>query len=261
MIVATILRTLGTSGGSQIRIVRYEPHFHQALHAHDVASLTLVVRGQIEERVGAHVERAGPLSVVVKPVAVWHSDTFGPNGATTLQIVLSAQDASHLAAGTPRLSHWCWSHAAAPARKLLEIFNLASDAAAPDAAVSADEFVLEAVAAFEPVTAPRAWPRWLLEGKERLVSSAQSIRSIASAVGVHPVHFAHEFRLREGMAPTQYRRRERLRRAARLIAETGRPLAEIAIDSGYADQAHMTRDVRRAVGQTPRILRQLAARG
>jgi AraC-like DNA-binding protein len=47
-------------------------------------------------------------------------------------------------------------------------------------------------------------------------------------------------------------RRYRLLEAAESVRE-GKPVswAEIAADLGYADQAHLTRDFRAAIGQTP----------
>lgn len=51
----------------------------------------------------------------------------------------------------------------------------------------------------------------------------------------------------------------RARRCARLMLTQPDPLAEIAFASGYADQAHMSRDIRRWFGQTPMALRRDAA--
>jgi AraC family transcriptional regulator len=239
--------------------MRYAPHAYHAPHAHDPPSLTLVIRGEVEERVAARVERAGPLSVVVKPAGVVHSDTFGANGACTLQVTLSGHDAAEAAAATPRLDGWRWTHAGAAARALLALFRLTAAGGPAPGAESVDDLVLEAVAALEPATAGQAAPRWLREAHALLASGPLSIRTLAGVVGVHPVHLAHEFRRHHGHSPSEFRRRERLRRAARSIVETRRPLAAIAAECGFADQAHMTRAVRRALGETPRGLRRLAA--
>ena len=55
-----------------------------------------------------------------------------------------------------------------------------------------------------------------------------------------------------GVSPTWVIRRYRLLEAAEAVRE-GRPVswAEIAAALGYADQAHLTRDFRAAIGQTP----------
>jgi AraC-like DNA-binding protein len=45
-----------------------------------------------------------------------------------------------------------------------------------------------------------------------------------------------------------------VRRAAQALA-TAQPLAEIAADNGYADQAHFCRDCLRWLGQSPAALR------
>ena len=68
-----------------------------------------------------------------------------------------------------------------------------------------------------------------------------------------------------GIGPKQAARRIRLQEAARAIAvHDDDDLAEIAVELGYADQAHLTSDFRAATGTTPgayrRQLRQLAGR-
>jgi transcriptional regulator GlxA family with amidase domain len=47
----------------------------------------------------------------------------------------------------------------------------------------------------------------------------------------------------------------RVRRAAREIVLTDAALADVALETGFADQAHMTREVKRWLGEAPSILR------
>ena len=57
-----------------------------------------------------------------------------------------------------------------------------------------------------------------------------------------------------GRAPSWWRRLARVRRSAALLAATGAmqaELADAAIDAGFSDQAHMTREFRRWLGVTP----------
>jgi transcriptional regulator GlxA family with amidase domain len=40
-----------------------------------------------------------------------------------------------------------------------------------------------------------------------------------------------------------------------LLLDTERPVAEIALETGFSDQSHLTRVFRRALGETPAALR------
>lgn len=68
----------------------------QAPHTHDELQISMVLRGTVEERVGASVERASALSVVVKDPGVVHADDFGTTGALTAQLKLHNTTLSEL---------------------------------------------------------------------------------------------------------------------------------------------------------------------
>lgn len=61
-----------------------------------------------------------------------------------------------------------------------------------------------------------------------------------------------------GRRPIWWKQLARVRRAARAVG-TELPLADVALESGYADQGHMTRTFRRWFGVTPSQLRRDAA--
>jgi AraC-like DNA-binding protein len=73
---------------------------------------------------------------------------------------------------------------------------------------------------------------------------------LAAATGRTRYAVYRAFRSAYGMAPSDYQRQLRLRAARRLIAG-GRPLGEIAAQTGFADQAHLTRWFSRYYGVTP----------
>ena len=81
------------------------------------------------------------------------------------------------------------------------------------------------------------------------------MRTIAGAVGVHPVHLPRSFRRRFGITMTSYRRDLRLEAAGYALLTTSHGVARIATEHGYSDQAHFTRAFKRATGMTPAAFR------
>ncbi|EJL26014.1 DNA-binding domain-containing protein, AraC-type [Caulobacter sp. AP07] len=59
------------------------------------------------------------------------------------------------------------------------------------------------------------------------------------------------FREAYGVGPARFRVEARARRAWRLIVEGDAPLVDIAAEAGFADQAHMSRDVKALTGRSP----------
>jgi AraC-like DNA-binding protein len=78
---------------------------------------------------------------------------------------------------------------------------------------------------------------------------------LAVAAGASRFALYRAFKASFGLSPSDYQRLLRLRAARRLIA-AGRPVAEAAVEAGFADQAHLTRWFRRCYGITPGTFRQ-----
>lgn len=99
-------------------------------------------------------------------------------------------------------------------------------------------------------------PQNLEEAFEALAHS-ETVRQAAQSCGVSERSFRRWFKKHEAETPQFFLQLQRVRRAARVVArwagEAGN-LADIALDFGYADQAHMTRAFRRWLGQTPAAL-------
>jgi AraC-like DNA-binding protein len=77
---------------------------------------------------------------------------------------------------------------------------------------------------------------------------------MAAAAHLSDSHFSRLFRRLVGFFPEAYVLNCRLRYAAKLLALRGPDcsIADVAADSGFADQSHFGRLFRRAFGQTPR---------
>jgi AraC family transcriptional regulator len=83
-----------------------------------------------------------------------------------------------------------------------------------------------------------------------------SLGAVARQIGFSPYHFARLFRRATGAGLHQVVLRERVAHARRLLAGTGLPLANVAVEAGFADQSHLTLVFRRHLGLTPRAFRQ-----
>jgi AraC-like DNA-binding protein len=76
------------------------------------------------------------------------------------------------------------------------------------------------------------------------------IRDLAGEIGWSPRHLTDRFRVETGLRLKEAARVIRFDRARRLLSP-GAPLSGVAIDSGYYDQAHLTREFRTLAGCSP----------
>jgi AraC-like DNA-binding protein len=114
---------------------------------------------------------------------------------------------------------------------------------------------LLAAALEQAVDPERTLPAAEVAGVARLAEEDRAVRRLGdlcqrSGIGARTLQ--RMFLQYAGVSPTWVLRRYRLLEAAESVRE-GKPVswAEIAADLGYADQAHLTRDFRAAIGQTP----------
>jgi AraC family transcriptional regulator len=242
--------------------LRFPAHYRQHAFEPERPYLALVLDGSMVKSFRAKTIGFGRGSAFTMPAGMWHGARFGVDGATIV-VVRARSEATPLSAAFSRLVelrgrgfNWLAWRLAAELR--------ASDAAAP---LAAEGLALELVAATarEGVLDARVGraPRWLRAAEELLrerVGEAVGLSELADAVGVNAAHLARVFRARYGVSVGEYGRRLRLDWAAAEIARDERPIAEIAVEAGFADQSHFTRLFRRHVGTTPARFREEARR-
>lgn len=90
-----------------------------------------------------------------------------------------------------------------------------------------------------------------LEAARRLSHplSNHSIAHLASCLGVSQKTLERSFKKTIGLTPKKFARVNRLIHSVRLLAR--QPIAHTALDAGYADQAHFTKDFKQFCGLTP----------
>ncbi|HWB20514.1 MAG TPA: helix-turn-helix transcriptional regulator [Phycisphaerales bacterium] len=87
---------------------------------------------------------------------------------------------------------------------------------------------------------------------ERHLADPIHVNDLAAIANMSASCFARLFKQATGKTPHAFIVRARVQRAAELIRRHGsRSLAQIALETGFADQAHLTRAFRRAFGKPP----------
>lgn len=78
-----------------------------------------------------------------------------------------------------------------------------------------------------------------------------TIAEMADTVGLSESWFASVFKRTTGKTPLQWQLARRIGVAKNLLLESGLPVAEVAAQLGFADQAHLTKAFRQVTGITP----------
>jgi AraC family transcriptional regulator len=81
------------------------------------------------------------------------------------------------------------------------------------------------------------------------------IGDLAALVGMSRFHFVRVFRATVGTTPHRYVLERRLERARTLLKTTAVAVRDIAAGTGFSDQSHLTRLIKRRFGVTPGALR------
>jgi len=94
--------------------------------------------------------------------------------------------------------------------------------------------------------------RFMRENLERPLT----LNDLAHAAGLNRCYFARAFKKAAGESPMRTLTVMRIEAARDLILRTSLPLKNIAAQTGFADEAHMSHTFRRLLGHSPGSLRQ-----
>lgn len=104
---------------------------------------------------------------------------------------------------------------------------------------------------------PDARARRAIEYIEAHYGRDISLLEIGAAAGLSVTQLTQVFRQTTGETPYSYVISRRLRQAVHLLRYSDLSIAHIALDVGFADQAHLTRTFQRRYGKTPKLVRNL----
>ena len=223
----------------QIHKTRHGADTSIATHRHQQAYVALVLSGGYLESGPDGVWQCSAGELVVHPPYHLHANTIGSGGARVLNFLLPF----HIQA---KLDHSSYGVFAVPDPGKLERESRRD----PFAALARAAEVKEQ----KPAQASSLW----LDGLAATLAQAPEcpVAALAHDSRCTAEHLSRAFRERFGIAPAAFRREHRLRRALRLLVESRRDLCDIAADCGFADQPHMTRELKQMTGLTPLRLQQ-----
>ena len=83
------------------------------------------------------------------------------------------------------------------------------------------------------------------------------VADLSALIQRSEAHFSRSFRRTFGQSPHSFVVRRRVELAARYMLQTDASLSDIALRSGFTDQAHLCKHFRQAAGQTPAAWRRV----
>ena len=228
-------------------------------HAHEMPFFWLMLGGDYAERYGRQMVQARPFTFAFRPAGVPHQDEIGPRGVRLFGIEVGPGWRKSLQADSGSLEVAQDSDGGELLWLGLKVYR------ATRGPVEAHDLVLESLLAelLGAVAHPRqaagkAAPPWLGRVIEKLRAECcqrVTLDDLAREAGVHPVHLSRVFRRCTGRGIGEHVHQLRIRAACEQMLEPGKPLAEISLETGFADQSHFTRAFRRVAGISPGAFR------
>ncbi len=202
----------------------YEPGMHLPRHSHASNHLAILLSGAYLERTGRRTYLCLPGDAVHYSRDVVHDNQFGRRRGVCLNLE----------------------------------FDVDRE---PEACKSDRTYVpseIRSLTANNGTLDPKDTSGWAASARQIIDKNPSCRLSIVSdRLAVHPGHLAKCFRRAFGLSVGQYARLQRMRHAARLLIDTDDSLAEVAYDTGFFDQSHLTNSFQQIAGFSPAELRRL----
>jgi len=237
------------------------------MHIHEAWQVCTLLRGDGWVRVRG-VEHATPVGTlfVIPPGEAHANDTLS-EGCDWRSVLIDddamgeACDASGLRLDLASLTRQPIVASRAVARRFVALHESLSDTG--DSVEAETRFVdtlgevLAHAAQRSPDAPPRATPDTVAaavrETRDRLwddPAADVSLSELAERCGMSVFELVRRFKRAYGMPPHAWRIQARIARAKAMLRR-GESAGRVAVQTGFADQAHFTRAFRRAVGTTP----------
>jgi AraC family transcriptional regulator len=226
----------------------------RASHSHPWLHLTIVRRGHYCRKLGRRTDdyKAGSLTFLQTNDS--HTDCYAP-GSKCLHVVIPSEVEQRLTRDFGIQGTACRISPSLSARfsVALEREFKYADGESP---LIVQALMFDLLSRHLNIIRDRssARPRWLglfLDYLDDTFEQEWSLQNMAAEMGLHPVYLCRTFSEHFDCTLGEYIRKHRVLRGWQLLAIGDSTVAEIASQSGFADQSHFTRTFRNHFGITP----------
>lgn len=245
--------------GDSVRVTEawFPPGSILAPHTHDRASLAVMLRGSFRTDIVRRSLSCDVGFAWTEPLGETHANFVGPEGAHVVVIQPDGR-AEELSRPLTRLlgDVSLLRHAGV----IGHARRITAEMRTPD---GLSALCVEALGMMLMADAARVRsrdgngnrvPGWLKVARDILHDrwrEGVTVSQIAHSLSVTPIHFTRMFRRYYGHSVGAYVRRLRLEWAVRELESSKRPVSAVAIEAGFSDQSHFTRECKRHYGFTP----------
>ena len=254
---ATILSS-HTSGWLTAKALRFPAGFSLPTHRHEDACIQVVLNGVFYEQGWGRRSRFSPGEALFRPTGFEHANDQGHDFSDGLSLQFHS-------IGLPgQIEEWIKQSGPSIANNphvSLLANRIRSEMALPDVFTSA---IIDAmcvgivVHVVRSVTARPGTNSATLKLAEKAAeiialraTGPLTVDVVAELVGVDRFQLNRAFHVHKGCCPSEYIRLCRIRHVQRLLIQTDRSIASIAIECGFADQSHLTKVFTSIVGKSP----------
>jgi AraC-like DNA-binding protein len=234
-------------------------------HAHETYTFGVIESGIEEFEYGGTVQRAGAGAVALLDPEVVHTGQAGAPAGWSYRVLYPAvsvvtEVAAQLGGqrGTPT-----FPHTVVYDERSFELLRRAHLAAEHGNQLASSSLLTAALARLltaharqgaalqpDPVRRSPGTTRELRDLLSERLADPPRLSELAALTGMSEFAVLRAFRAETGLPPHAYLNQLRVRRARSLL-DRGVPPADVAMTTGFADQAHLTRHFKRVVGVPP----------
>jgi AraC family transcriptional regulator len=243
---------LRNAGGFELSERIHQPAWSWSRHAHERASISLLLAGSCVEQLGRFAYTCAPGAMHILPAGEPHAFQFvAPVHCLTIEVDPARAETLRVLEDVRQFR----DASLEPLARRLTFEMRTSDAASE---LAIESLVLGVLAHGARTGARGRPPRWLSDARDALHGHFRekvTLSMLAAVAGVHPSYVARAFRRQYGCTVGEYVRGLRLDYAAQELRSSERAISDVAAEAGFFDHSHFARLFRRRIGMTPAAFR------